>query len=411
MAIERLTALTVARVSKPGLYSDGGNLWVQVSPSGSKSWAIRFTLNGKSRQMGIGSVSDVTLAEARDVAREARRLLKDGRDPIEERRAKLAAQRADDAKMLTFKQAAERFIESHRAGWKSEKHAGQWSATLSAYVYPVVGDLAVAAIDTGLVLKTLEPIWAQKAETASRVRGRVEAVLSWATARGYRSGPNPAAWRGHLDRLLPARAKVATVRHHPAVPVDDVPKLMAALRKNGSSSALALQFLVLTAARTGEIIGAKWPEFDLKSKTWIVPADRMKSHREHRVPLSDESIAILEELPRESGNQHIFLGGRQGRGLSNMSLLMLMKGMPEFAEYVPHGLRSSFRDWAGSRTAFPRELAEEALAHVVGDQTERAYRREPAVERRRKLMAAWARFSTAEPTGASNAVIELVRPA
>lgn len=397
MAIERLTALGVSRLREPGMYPDGGNLWVQVSPSGTKSWALRYTLNGKARQAGLGSLLDLTLSEARDLAREARRLLKEGRDPIEERRAKLAAQRADVAKTLTFKQAAERFIAAHKAGWKSEKHAEQWTATLTSYAYPVVGDLAASAIDTALVLKVLEPIWTGKPETASRVRGRVESVLSWATARGYRTGPNPAAWRGHLDRLLPAKSKVKKVRNHPAVPIDEVPALTAALRASPSSSSSALQFMLLTAGRTGEIIGATWHEIDTNAKTWVVPASRMKGAREHRVPLSDEALAILEALPREDGNPHLFLGGRKGHGLSNMSLLMLLKGLPDFSSYVPHGLRSSFRDWAGERTNFPRELAEQALAHQVGDETERAYRRADALERRRKLMAAWAKFATSEP--------------
>jgi len=259
MALEKLSALAVTRAKKPGLYGDGGGLWLQLGPTGGKSWCFRFTLNRKARQMGLGSVADLSLAEARDLAREARRLLKEGKDPIEERRAKLAAQRADHATTLSFKQAAERYISSHKAGWKSEKHADQWTATLTNYAYPIVGDLPVSTVDTTLILQVIEPVWTTKPETASRVRGRIESVLSWATARGYRSGPNPAAWRGHLDRLLPAKAKVKQVRNHPAVPIDEVPALTAALRASPSSSSSALQFMLLTAARTGEVIGVIHP--------------------------------------------------------------------------------------------------------------------------------------------------------
>lgn len=408
MAIERLTALAVSRVSKPGMHADGGNLWLQISPAGTKSWAIRYTLAGKARQMGIGSVLDVSLSEARDMAREARRLLNAGQDPIEERRARQAAKRADDAKTLTFRQAAERFIAAHTAGWRSEKHADQWRATLQNYAHPTLGDLPVSAIDTAMVLTALENVWTAKPETASRVRGRIESILSWAIARGFRTGPNPAAWRGHLDRLLPAKSKVRRVQHHPAVPIDELPALMTALRANPSSSSSALQFMILSAARTAEVIGAVWDEVDLQAKTWVIPAERMKSAREHRVPLSDEAVTILDGLPREKGNPHLFLGGRKGRGLSNMAMLALLKGLPAFSAYVPHGLRSSFRDWCGERTAFPRELAEQALAHVVGDETERAYRRSDALERRRKLMTAWARFATRDP--ASGGATDNVRP-
>lgn len=402
MALEKLSALAVARAKTPGLYGDGGGLSLQVGPSGSKSWSFRFTLAGKARQMGLGAVADISLVEARDMAREARRLLRDGKDPIEERRAKLAAQRAEDGRSLTFKLAAERFIESHKAGWKSAKHADQWLATLTTYAFPTLGEISVSAVDTPLVMKAIEPIWIEKPETASRVRGRVESILSWASARGLRSGPNPAQWRNHLDRLLPPKSKVRRVKHHPAVPVADLPAFMAALRENVSSSSRALQFAVLTAARTTEIIKCTWDELDLKARVWNVPSERMKSGRPHRVPLSTEAIAVLEAVPRERGNNFVFLGGKPGKGLSNAAMLELMKGMPPFSEFVPHGCRSTFRDWVFDRTTFGRELAEQALAHVVESDTEAAYKRSDALERRRRLMQAWARFACSPPVSVAS---------
>ena len=394
MAVEKLSAMKVAKLTQPGRYGDGGGLWLQVSQWGTKAWLFRFAVAGKQRQMGLGGLADVSLSDARRAAREARTQLREGVDPIEARKAKLSALRAHDAKSLTFEQAAGAFIKSHEAGWKSPKHAGQWSATLSTYAYPVMGHLAVAAVDTGLVMKILEAdgFWTAKPETASRVRGRIEAVLDWAKARGHRSGENPARWKGHLDALLPAKSKIAKVEHHGAMPIDDVPQLLRELQANASSSSRALQFLILTASRTSETLGATWSEIDLTAKVWTVPAARMKSGREHRVPLPAAAIKLLGCLPREDGNPHLFLGAKQGAALSNMSLLQMMRGIRPDSGFVPHGFRSTFRDWCGERTGFAREVAEAALAHVVGDETERAYRRGDALEKRRRLMEAWAGF-------------------
>lgn len=345
--------------------------------------------------MGLGALADVSLADARDAAREARRLLRDGVDPIEARKARLAVARADSAKTITFQEASKQFIAAQQAGWKSAKHGDQWSATLERYCFPSIGDTRVADIDTGLVLKILEKdqFWETKPETASRVRGRVEAILDWARVRGFRSGDNPARWRGHLDAILPAKAKVKAVRHHPALPIDELPGFWRELRALQSSSARALAFLILTASRTSEVIGARWAEVDMKAKVWTVPGPRMKSGREHRVPLSSAAMTLLQVLPTEQGNPFVFIGAKEGRALSNMALLELMRGLRPESGFVPHGLRSTFRDWAGERTNFPRDLVEHALAHQVGDAVERAYRRGDGLERRRRLMDAWAGFA------------------
>ena len=389
--MNRLTAVKVQKIAGRGRYADGGGLYLQVSEWGTKAWLFRYKLDGKARQMGLGSVNTFSLAEARERARLARQLLADHLDPIDARRGRRMQGKAEAAKQVRFKEAAEKYIAAHRAGWKSEKHAGQWATTLETYAYPVVGDLSVAAIETAHVLKVLEPIWTSRTETASRLRGRIEAVLDWATARQLRQGENPARWRGHLDKLLPAKTKVRKVKHHDALPYGDVPEFMAKLRAMDSVSARALEFTILTAARTGETIGALWPEIDFATKVWTVPGTRTKSGREHRVPLSERALEILAALPREDGNEHVFIGARAGKGLSDTAMLKLLRGIDDTGLTV-HGFRSSFRDWAGNQTNYPREVAEAALAHRVGDATEAAYRRSDALEKRRKLMQAWASY-------------------
>lgn len=386
-----LNALKVSKISEPGRYSDGHGLYLQVSEWGTKAWLFRFMLHGRARCMGLGALHTVSLAEARDEARRARQLLRNGIDPIEARKQQRDAARAEAAKRITFKEAAERYIKAHRAGWKSEKHAAQWEATLSAYAYPVIENLSVAAVETSHILQILEPIWAVKTETATRTRGRIELVLDWATARGYRRGDNPARWRGHLDKLLPARAKVAKVRHFEAMPFSDVPAFMADLRKLDSISARALELTILCATRTGETIGAEWSEFDVSERVWTIPGERTKSGREHRVPLSNAAVALLKALPRFTGSSVVFEGAKAGKPLSNMALLQLLRGMRGDGLTV-HGFRSAFRDWCGEATNFPREVAEAALAHVLSDKTEAAYRRGDALEKRRKLMEAWAAY-------------------
>src|SRR5271169_2324760 len=294
--IGRLTALKISRASKCGMHADGGGLYLQVTGTGAKSWIYRYMLRGREREMGLGSLSAVSLAVARTKATECRSLRQAGIDPIETRKKDRDQARLDAATALTFKDAATAYINAHRAGWRNPKHIWQWGATLATYANPIIGDLSVQAIDTTLVLKVLEPIWPTKPETASRLRGRIEAILDWASVRGYRKGENPARWRGHLDKLLPARSKVRKVEHHPALPYDELAEFMTALRSQEGVAARALEFLILTATRTGEIIGARWDEVDLEEKIWIVPAARMKAGREHRVPLSVAAVAVLERM-------------------------------------------------------------------------------------------------------------------
>jgi integrase len=402
--VGRLTALRVARATAPGMYADGGGLYLQVTVNGrkgepAKSWIYRYTLRGRAREMGLGSLSAISLQEARNRVSEYRRQRHDGIDPIEARRAQREQAILDAGRALTFKEATGKYIEGHRAGWHNAKHAAQWESTLATYAHPVIGELSVQTIDTTLVLKVLEPIWTIKPETANRLRGRVESVLDWATVRGYRKGENPARWRGHLDKLLPARSKVRKVEHHAALAYADLPDFIEALRQQDGTGACALEFTILTAARTGETIGAKWGEIDMAEKVWIVPAERMKAGREHRVPLSPRAMAILQEMmpagDAEGGHDRtetfVFPGNKRGKPLSNMALLMLLRRMGH-DDLTAHGFRSTFRDWAAERTNFPSEVAEMALAHAVGDKVEAAYRRGDLFDRRRRIMAEWAKF-------------------
>lgn len=401
-AVNKLTSLKVASLSKRGLYADGLGLYLQVAEGGTKSWLFRFMRDGRARKMGLGPVHTVTLAMARDKATEARRKLLDDIDPIEMRKEARQTARLEAATALSFKECAERYIAAHRSGWKNEKHAAQWAATLDAYAYPCFGDLAVASIDVGLVLKALEPIWNVKPETASRVRGRIESVLDWATARKYRAGDNPARWRGHLDHLLPARKDIAKVRHHPALPYAEAGSFMRQVEALEGVSPRALEFAILTAARTGEVVGARWPEIDLEAKMWTIPGERMKAGKEHRVPLSDRAVEILKSLPREKTPQYVFIGDKPGRALSNMALLMTLRRIGR-TDLTTHGFRSTFRDWAAEQTAYPNEMLEMALAHTVSDKTEAAYRRGDMVEKRRRLMQDWAAFCGAsKSTDADN---------
>lgn len=389
----KLNALAVKKLCRPGRYGDGGRsgLWLQVRSPANKSWLFRYVFDGKPRHMGLGSVDVVSLAEAREAALEARRKVHRGVDPLEERRAS-KRERAAAAPALTFKQCAERYIAAHRAGWRSEVHAAQWPATLAAYAHPVFGDKAVGAIGVGDVMHVLEPIWTVKPETAGRVRGRIEAVLDFAGARGWRSGENPARWRGHLESLLPKRAKVARVVHHPALPWQEIGPFMATLREADGISARALEFTILCAARTGESIGARWSEIDLTARTWTVPGERMKAGKLHRVPLSDRVVEVVTGLlPLRTGpDAPVFPGGRAGAGLSQMALSMALRRLGR-ADITVHGFRSSFRDWVGETTAYPREMAEAALAHTVQG-VEAAYARGDLLERRRRLMQDWADF-------------------
>jgi integrase len=357
--VGRLTALKVMKVKKPGMYADGAGLYLQVSGDGvikvAKSWIFRFTLRGRSREMGLGSLSTFGLAEARTKATECRRLIYEGIDPIEARKAARAKAALDAAASLTFSDCTKQYIEAQRSGWRNAKHAAQLSTTIKTYAEPIVGTLPVQSVDTSLVMKIIEPLWSKKPETASRLRGRIEAVLDWATVRGYRQGDNPARWRGHLDKLLLARAKVRKVKHHAALPYQELPGFMAALRAQDGVSARALEFLILTAARTGEVIGALPGE--IKDNVWAVPAGRMKASKEHRVPLSVPAQAIVEKMRSEHESAFLFPGGKRDKPLSNMAMLALLERMSS-SDLTAHGFRSTFRDWAAECTAYPNEVVE-----------------------------------------------------
>jgi integrase len=346
--------------------------------------------------MGLGSLDAVSLADARSKAAECRKQREQGLDPIDARNALHAAAATERAKFVTFDQCAAKYIAAHRAGWRNPKHASQWKNTLATYASPALGKLPVGSVDVGLVMKVLEPIWATKPETASRLRGRIEAVLDWAGARGFREGENPARWKGRLENLLPRKSKVRAVEHHAALSFNKIADFMHALRERGGTAARALEFAVLTAGRTGEVLGAKWAEIDLEAKTWIVPAGRMKGGREHRVPLSEPACAVLQRMTKVRENEYVFPGDRRAT-LSNMALLMLLRRMGH-DDLTAHGFRSTFRDWAAECTDFPREVVEMALAHSIESKVEAAYRRGDLFEKRRKLIDAWAAYCAIDVT-------------
>lgn len=387
----KLTATAVAKLKKPGHYGDGGGLWLQVSEAGTKSWVLRYTRHGKAREMGLGALHTVGLAEARVKASDYRKQLHEGMDPIEARRAKRVTEQVAAARALTFDQCSERYIEAHRAAWRNEKHVAQWSATLKTYASPVFGALPVDAVDTSLVLKVLAPIWTVKTETAKRVRGRIESVLSWATVQKLRAGDNPARWRGHLDELLASPDKVAKVEHHAALHYTRIGAFMQQLRAEQGTAARAVELIILTAARTSEVFNATRDEFDLDAAVWTVPPGRTKAGRQHRVPLSKPALDLLAGTASDQGADFVFPGAKEGRPLSNMAGLQLLKRMGHGGLTV-HGFRSTFRDWAAEQTNFPREVSEAALAHVVKDKTEAAYFRGDLLEKRARLMAAWAEY-------------------
>ncbi|MCG7867592.1 MAG: integrase arm-type DNA-binding domain-containing protein [Candidatus Thiodiazotropha taylori] len=391
MAIHKLSPTKVKNAG-PGKYEDGGGLRLVVSRSGAKKWVLRLTINGKRREMGLGSYPDVGLGEVREDARKYRKQAKEGIDPIEERRIKKAG-------TPTFTTCAARYIQAHRRGWKNSKHARQWVSTLKTYARPEIGLKKVDTITTEDILTILQPIWTPKTETAKRLQGRMENILDYAAAHKYRDHLNPARWRGHLDKLLANPSRVKKVSHHPAMPFSDVPAFMKELSKNRSTSSLALQFLILTATRTSEVLQAKWDEVDLDKGVWTIPAERMKARCEHRVPLSGAALNILAAIPRLEGNPYLFPGSRYGRHLSNMALLQLMRSMDYGVNgyrgnYVPHGFRSSFRDWSGEVSSFPHDVAEMALAHTIRNKVEAAYRRGDLFNKRRSMMNEWSVFIT-----------------
>lgn len=394
---KELNALAVSRLTKAGLHFVGGvsGLALQITPSNAKSWILRTMIGGKRRDMGLGGYPSVTLAGAREAARVTRVKIKCGIDPIEENRAARSSLAAARASAITFEQCATAFIAAKEPEWKNAKHAAQWRSTLEAHAFPVIGKLIVRDVALPHILQILEPIWTCKTETASRLRGRIEKVLDYATSKGYRSGDNPARWRGHLDNLLATPRKVAKVEHHPALPYGDMGRFMAELRLQPGSGARALEFAILTVVRSGEVRRASWLEIDLDTATWTIPADRMKAGKEHRIPLSTSALALLRSLPRVDGSTLIFPNAK-GNALSDMTLTAVLRRMK--IEITVHGFRSTFRDWAGETTAYPREVIEHALAHQLKDKAEAAYARGTLFDKRHQLMDDWAAFCRKAPT-------------
>ncbi|CAM4314928.1 Site-specific integrase [Novosphingobium lubricantis] len=397
-----LTPLAVKN-AKPGRHADGGGLHLLVKESGARSWVYRFMLSGKSRDIGLGAAGPdgISLADARD-ARDALRLkVKAGIDPLEERQREateaLAAAQAAKITGMTFKAVAETYIGANEGSWRNDKHRQQWKNTLATYVYPVIGELPVAEVGTAHVLQILEPIWKAKAETASRVRGRMETILDAAKARGYREGENPARWRGHIAQILPARSRL-TRGHHKAMPYEAIPAFIGALHKREAVAALALEFTILTTARTGEVIGAKWDEVDLDKAIWTIPASRMKAGKEHRVPLSARAVEILKSM-QGLRKEWLFPATKGGR-MSGMAMTMLLRRMK--VDVTVHGFRSGFRDWSAECTGYAHEVAEMALAHTIENKVERAYRRGDLFDKRRRLMDDWATYCATIPAAGAN---------
>ena len=397
-----MSKLTAALVRKlpAGMHGDGNGLWLQVSGAQQRSWLFRFTLNGKPRMMGLGSVEDVSLADARDKAAAARKLVRDGIDPIEQRKAERKAASVEVERATTFRSAAEAYIAAHEPGWRSAVHQRHWRASLDRHAYPVMGAVPVSEITTQHVLDVVQPIWKEIPETASRLRGRIEMVLSYATARGWRKGPNPAVWRGHLQIMLPSRAKVRAVEHFAALDWHEAPAFMAQLRERDSFGARALEFAIYTVARPGEVRFARWDEIDLDGAVWTIPAARMKAGRPHKVPLSKPALAILREMAEvKDGSGLIFLGQKFGVPMSDVTLLAVLRRM-ERDELTVHGFRSTFRDWAAEATHHPNHVIELALAHTIGDKVEAAYSRGDLFEKRKRLMTDWAEYLARRPAEA-----------
>ena len=404
-----LTAKKVERAKQPGCYHCGliRGLDLQVTASGAKSWVLRYQLRGQERWMGLGSAADFSLREARERARAARQLLADRIDPLAGKRAAEEAAKLAEARKLTFREAAERYFNQHASKWRSAKHREAFLSTLKAHVFAVIGDMDVAAFDTRDVLRAIEPHWTTKAVTIDRTRNRIEQVLDWCVVRGHRPpGTNPARWKGHLDQVLPAPRKLAPVEHHAAMDYRQLPAFMTQVRADDNVAARALEFLIHTAARTGEALGACWSEIDLTDKTWTVPAARMKGGREHRVPLTKPVLDLLSKLPRQSGNHLVFIG-RAGGGLSHSALPWVMDRLGVSGVTTIHGFRSSFSNWCHEQTAHSAHTIEISLAHNVGTEVERAYRRTDMIAKRRQLMEQWSKFCSMPPTKVSGVVVPL----
>lgn len=396
-ALHRLSAQSIARAKTAGYLHDGGGLYLQITATGARSWVYRFALGSRRRDMGLGAFPAVSLAMARNLAAEKRALVAAGQDPIAARDAERTRQRLEQARGVTWDQAVAQFIEAHRPTWRNAKHAQQWTNTLATYAGPAMDGLPVAVIDTTHVTRILDPIWREKPETASRVRGRIERVLDWCKVRGYRTGENPARWRGHLDQVYPAKGKVRKVRHHPAVPIDNLPAVYARLKASTGLAAKAVRFCILTAARPSEAAKARWPEFDRDGALWTVPASRMKADKDHRAPLSAEAQAILAELVelRTRRDGYVFPGHKGGRPISLTAMSKALRTAGGGKATVHGTARSTFKDWCSERTSFPAEVSEMALAHAIDSKVEAAYRRGELMEKRAALMGAWANYLTA----------------
>jgi integrase len=396
---QRLSALQVNKLNKPGLYGDGGGLTLQITPSGSKSWLFRYMISGKSYGMGLGPTHTVTLAEARQKALEARKLLLEGVNPLAAKKQSRVELALAEARKLTFDECARTYIDAHKASWKNAKHCQQWTNTINTYASPVFGHLPVAEVDTALIVKCLAPIWENKAETASRLRGRIESVLDWATTSGYRVGENPARWKGHLENLLAKISRAGRIKNHPSLPWQRIGEFMRELRTREGTSARVVEFAILTACRSGEARGARWSEIDLKNKIWTIPAERMKAGREHEIPLTPPAVALLTSLPKESD---VVFVGPKGKPLSDMALTLVIRRMNGNGDPIwidnkgrvitVHGFRSTFRMWVADNTNFPRDVAEHALSHQLPDAVERAYQRGSQFSKRITLMNEWAEF-------------------
>jgi integrase len=397
-----LSVKKIAKLNEPGRYFDKDNLYLQVRSKTNKSWLLRYTLDGHERWCGLGPLRTFDLNDARDRARKYRQMLCDGIDPIEYKKERRAARKEEEGKLKLFEEATEGYFEQHKGKWKNVKHRKQFERSMAKYVLPKIGRLSVAAIDTGQVLRCIEPIWQSIPITAGRIRNQIEHVLDWAKVRGYRKGDNPARWQGHLENLLPSPRELNGVTHYAALPFDELPAFMEKLGEQQNIAARALELLILTATRAGEVCGAKWVEINLRDRTWTVPASRMKAKKEHKVPLSDQAVEILRHLPKEEGNPHIFIGAVKGGKLNDLVLRRLLKSMG--VKVTVHGFRSSFRDWAAERTNYPNHVAEQALAHTIGDAVERAYRRGNLFDKRIRLMADWARFCSTPVADTGNVV-------
>lgn len=396
----KLTPVTVNAKKAPGYYADGNGLYLQVSPSGTKSWVLRFMLNKRAREMGLGSIFDRTLAEARERAKEFRQLLDDGIDPIAQRQAERQRNMLVTAQRRTFEECAIEYRNLHANGWKNAKHAAQWINTLTAYAFPIFGKKDISEVSKADILRALEPIWTTKPETASRVKQRIRAVLDWAAARDYRTGHDPHLW-DQISRSMPKTKDIKKATHFAACPYVDIYPALRSITNSGASDKVkfAIVFTVLTAARSGEVRGAEWSEIDFEGRRWIIPGERMKAGREHRVPLSQKAIDILKTLQQTAGDSELIFPSDKKKPYSDMTFTMLLRRLGH--TFTIHGFRSTFRDWAAEQTAFPREVCEAALSHSTKDATEAAYFRSDLFEKRRQLMEAWATYCSTEKQAAA----------